>query len=189
MASVARAKRADEPPTPAPETAADRIRRVSAEQLARHDDAVRTADIKPGDPIEPVLVASRGLIEWTAEMAGAMADAARPLSPEAEQLLAERVGTLASAAVKAEAWRFARGVMARTILLASAGIAALMVAAGGGGYWLGVRESTLTFQVRPGEIAAVCRGDTIQRAPDGLGRICAAWIRLDQASIMGAAGH
>ncbi len=189
MASVARSKKADEPPTPAPETAADRIRRVAAEQLARHDDAVRSADIKPGDPIEPVLVASRGLIEWTAEVAGVMADAARPLSPEAEQLLAERVGTLASAAVKAEAWRFARGAMARTLLIASAGIAALVLVAGGGGYWLGTRDRALTFQVRPGEIAAVCRGDTIQRAPDGLGRICAAWIRLDQASILGAPGR
>ena len=187
MAAVAGAKRSVEPPAPA--TAADRIRRAAAEQLARHDDAVRSADIKPGDPIEPVLLASRGLIEWTAEVAGVMADAARPLSPEAEQRLADRVGTLASAAIKAEAWRFALGTMVRITLIASAGIATVVLAAAGGGYWLGAREGALTLQVRPGEIAAVCRGDTIQRSPDGLGRVCAAWIRLDQASIMGAAGR
>lgn len=187
MAAVAGARGVGE--LSAPATPADRIRRAAAEQLASHDQAVRLADIRPGDPIEPVLVASRGLIEWTAEVAGGMADAARTLSPEAEVVLAERASALASAAMKAEAWRFARAAMARTTLMVSAAIAASVLAAAGGGYWLGAREATLTLQVRPGEIAAVCRADTIQRAPDGLGRICAAWIRLDQASIIGAPGR
>lgn len=180
----------DEAPTALiPETVADRIRRLAAEQLARHDNAVLAADIKPDDPIEPVLHASRGLIQWVGEIADVMTDATRPLSPEAERRLAERIGALAGAAVKAEAWRFARGAMARTMLLTSLGMTALALAAGTGGYVLGQRASVLTVQVRPGEIAAACRADTIQRAPDGNGRICAAWIRLDQASIVGAAGR
>lgn len=187
MAALAGAKKPVEPATPP--TAADRIRRAAAEQLVRHDDAVRSADIKPGDPIEPVLVASRGLIEWTAEVAGVMDDATRPLSPEAELRLAERIGTLASAAVKTEAWRFARGAMARMILMASVGAATAILAAAGGGYWLGAREGAVALQVRPGEIAATCRGAAIQQAPDGIGRICAVWIRLDQASIMGGVGR
>jgi len=188
VAAMAGAKNAATSP-PAEETAADRIRRAAAEQLARHDDAVRAAEIKRGDPIEPVLAASRGLIEWTAEVAGTMAEAARPLSPEAERVLAERVGSLASAAVKSEAWRFARGAVARAVLVAGAAMASLILAAFGGGYWLGVRGSAVTLQVRPREVAALCRADTIQPAPDGTGRICAAWIRLDQASILGAAGR
>jgi hypothetical protein len=118
-----------------------------------------------------------------------MAEAAQPLSPEAERLLAERVGTLASAAVKSEAWRFARGAVARPTLILGVGMAALILAALGGGYWLGARGSAITLQVRPGEVAASCRGETIQPAPDGMGRICVAWIRLDQASILGAAGR
>jgi hypothetical protein len=45
----------------------------------------------------------------------------------------------------------------------------------------------LALQIRPGEIAAVCQKDAIQMAPDGSGRICAVWIRLDQAGLMGSA--
>jgi hypothetical protein len=44
-----------------------------------------------------------------------------------------------------------------------------------------------TLQIRPGEVAAVCQKDAIQQMPDGLGRICAVWIRLDQAGLVGSA--
>jgi hypothetical protein len=139
--------------------------------------------------MEPVLTASRGLIEWTAEVAGELSESVRPLSPEAERLLAERVSILASAALRSETSRFARAAVGRAVLSAGAGVAVLMIAAGSGAYWFGARSRTITLQVRPGEVAAICRAETMQQAPDGLGRICAVWVRLDQASILGAAGR
>ena len=76
----------------------------------------------------------------------------------------------------------------RAVIGASGALAALILAAFGGGYCLGVRSTVVTLQNGRGEIAAVCRGDAIQQAPDGSGRICAVWIRLDQAGVLGA-GH
>jgi len=176
-------------PPPAEETPAERIRRSAAEQLTLHDAAVRGADIRPGDPIEPVLAASRGLIEWAAEVADTMAESARPLSPETERALAERLGSLAGAAVKSEAWRFSQGALARILSLAGAGLAVLFVAIFAAGYQLGGRGSIVTLQARPGEIVGACQTETIQPAPDGHGRICSVWVRLDQARLMGGTGR
>ncbi|MBV8912690.1 MAG: hypothetical protein JOZ05_06590 [Acetobacteraceae bacterium] len=188
MAALAERRRAAMP-SRAEETPAERIRRSAAEQLARHDAAVRGADIRPGDPIEPVLIASRGLIEWTAEVASGMAESARPLSPETERALAERLGGLAGAAVKSEAWRFSQGALARILVLAGAGLAIVFLAAFAAGYQLGVHGSVVTVQIHPGEVVGTCQSDTIRPAPDGQGRICSVWVRLDQARLVGGTGR
>jgi hypothetical protein len=168
---------------------AECIRRLAAEQLARHDEAVRAADIRSGDPIEPVLSASRGLIEWTAQVAGAMEQARRPLSPESERLLADRVATLASAVMRSEAARFSRGASARTALMTAAGLMVLLLAGVAAGYQVGVRGSTITVEGRSGEIVGLCRTETIQPAPDGRGRVCPIWLRLDQADPIRGVGR
>lgn len=170
-------------------SAAERIRRLAAEQLARHDEAVRAADIRSGDPVEPVLSASRGLIEWTAQVAGAMEHSPRGLSAESERLLADRVATLASAAMRAEAARYARRTSARAARMTGAGVTVLLVIAVAAGYQFGIRGSTVTVEGRSGEIVGVCRTETIQPAPDGRGRVCPVWLRLDGASPLGGVGR
>lgn len=191
MASVAGKARAKGlPPADAAEPSpAERIRRLAAEQLARHDEAVRAADIRPGDPVEPVLSASRGLIEWTAQVAGTMEHSPRPLSAESERLLVDRVATLASAAMRAEAARYARRTSARTALMIGAGLTIFLVAGAAAGYQFGVRASTVIIEGRSGEIVGLCRTENIQPAPDGRGRVCPVWLRLDGASPLGGVGR
>lgn len=176
------------PSTPEP-SPAERIRRLAAEQLARHDDAVRAADIRTGDPVEPVLSASRDLIQWTAQVATAMEYSPRLLSAESERLFADRVATLASAAMRTEAARYARRSMGRTVLVAGVCFALLLVAGIAAGYQLGLRGSTITIESRSGEIVGVCRTDMIRPAPDSHGRVCPVWLKLDVASLMGGAGR
>ena len=166
------------PPAPDGESAADRIRRLAAGQLVRHDQAVASAGIRSGDPIEPVLAASRDLIEWTAEIADSMAHAARPLSPEVERHLAERVALLAGAAVRAEIRSARRSARPRVWFLAVA-LAVLLLGSTAAGYGFGLRGRVVSVQLKSGEILGSCQSATIQSAPDGRGRICAVWVRLD----------
>jgi len=130
------------------------------------------------------MAAQRDLIAWTADVAGAMAKGARGLSPEGERKLAERVAAMAAAAMRSEVPRIARGAMRRAVLARGGGIAFAVLVSGAGGYWLGRRAETVTLQFRPGEIAAMCQGAAVQQAPDG-DRICATWIRLGQAGLVG----
>ena len=188
MASVAgKVSFKEIPPTPEP-SPAERIRRLAAEQLARHDDAVKAADIRAGDPVEPVLSASRDLIQWTAQVATAMEHSPRLLSAEAERLFADRVATLASVAMRTEAARYARRSMGRTVLVAGVCFAFLLVGGIAAGYQLGLRGSTITIESRSGEFVGLCRADLIRPAPDSRGRVCPVWLRLDVASLMGGAG-
>ena len=162
------------------ELAADRIRRLAAGQLVRHDQAVASAGVRSGDPIEPVLAASRDLIEWTAEIADSMAHAARPLSPEAERHLAERVALLAGAAVRAEIRNSRRSARPRAWPLAGCALVVLLLGSTAAGYGFGLRGSVVSVQLKSGEVLGSCQSATIQSAPDGRGRICAVWVRLDQ---------
>ena len=188
MASVEGKARPKASPLAVDPSPAERIRRLAAEQLARHDGAVKAADIRTGDPIEPVLSASRDLIQWTAQVAAAMEQSPRLLSAEAERLFADRVATLASAAMRTEAARYARRSFGRTVLVAGAGLAFLLVGGFAAGYQFGFRGSTITIESRSGEIVGLCRADTIQPAPDGRGRVCPVWLRLDMAGLIGGAG-
>jgi hypothetical protein len=165
---------------PDSESAADRIRRLAAGQLVLHDQAVASAGIRSGDPIEPVLAASRNLIKWTAEIADSMALAARPLSPEAERHLAERVALIAGAAVRAEIRNFRRGARPWAWPLAGCALVVLLLASSAAGYGFGLRGSVVSVQLKSGEVLGSCQRASIQSAPDGRGRICAVWVRLDQ---------
>lgn len=161
------------------ESAADRIRRLAASQLVRHDQAVAGAGIRSGDPIEPVLAANRELIEWTAEIADSMAHAARPLSPEAERDLTERVAALAGAAIREEMRNSRRNAPTRSWPMIWCALIALISGSAAAGYGVGLRSSVVSVQLQSGEVLGSCQSPTIQSAPDGRGRICAVWVRLD----------
>jgi len=188
LASVEGKLRAKAPPPAGDPSPAERIRRLAAEQLARHDDAVKAADIRAGDPVEPVLSASRDLIQWTAEVATAMETSPRLLSAEAERLLADRVAALANTAMRTEAARYERRSSRRGVFMAGAGFTLLLVGGLVAGYQFGLRGSTIIIENRSGEIAGLCRTDTIQPAPDGRGRVCPVWLRLDVAGLIGGSG-
>jgi len=158
---------------------------VALSTTAEVDAYCDHAGMKPGHPLRAALVAVAEAAGMAREAAEATAAGARGLTPEGEHVLVERVATVAAGAVQMAALRVVRGATGRAVLAAGAGIAVLVLAAGGGGYLLGNRGATITLQTRPGEIAAVCRADAVQQAPDGSGRICAVWVRLDQAGLMG----
>lgn len=180
MASLTLKPAAQVAAAPDGESAADRIRRLAAGQLVRHDQAVANVDIRSGDPIEPVLAASRDLIEWTAEIADSMAQAARPLSPEAERHLTERVASLAGAAVRAEIRNSRQSARPWPKPLVGCAFVALMLGSVAAGYGVGFHRSVVSVQFKSGEVLGSCQSATIQPAPDGRGRICAVWVRLDQ---------
>lgn len=165
------------------ESAANRIRRLAASQLARHDHAVASAGIRSGDPIEPVLAANREVIEWTAEIADSLEQAACPLSPEAEQRLIERVASLAGAAVRAEVRNSRRSASPWIWPSAGCALIVLLLGSTAAGYGFGRRSSVISVQLKSGEVLGSCQSTTVQAAPDGRGRICAVWVRLDQAGL------
>lgn len=174
----------------APLTAAERIRQATMKMLARHDAAMRESKIAPGDPLAPAFEQQREFIIHVGEVGVTMAEAAEAvmavqhgLSPKAEAELVERVGRLAAMSVRVETGNLVHETLRRFTFAAVAGSVLALALVGGGSYWLGSRNSLVMLQLKPGEIAGVCKGDAVQAAPDGKGRVCAAWVRLDQATL------
>lgn len=175
----------------------EQLRQMTAEVLAQLDAAIAAAEMKPGDPLEPWMLAIRshilfvsGSVEGTlldlAEAKDAVQRVPQGLSPKAEAELAERVGRLSAMAVRVEASTIVRDSLKRFTLAAIGASVAALVLVGGAGYWAGSRGALVTLQLKPGEIAGVCANNTVQAAPDGNGRVCAAWVRLDQATLAGS---
>lgn len=172
-----------------PLTAAERIRQATLKLLARHDAAMREAKIGPGDPLAPAFEQQREFIIHVGETGATMVEAAeaggRGLSPKAEAELVERVGRLSATAARLENATIVRDTLKRFTVAAIGASVAALVLVGAAGYWAGSRGSVVTLLLKPGQVAGVCQGNAVQTAPDG-GRVCAAWIRLDQATLAGA---